>query len=93
MLHLDDLLGSKVCALGTRAMARDFIDIAAALGRGYDRTRLMAMAHEHDPELAEDDLQFAMQRLDRMPDALFTPYGLDTLAVGELRGRFADWPR
>jgi hypothetical protein len=93
VLHLDDLLGSKVCALGTRAMVRDFIDVAAALDRGYERRRLVDMAHEHDPALDDDDLKFAMQRLDHMPDAVFLPYGLDSAAVSELRRRFADWPR
>lgn len=93
VLHLDDLLGSKVCALGDRAMVRDYIDVAAALGRGYDRARLIEIAHEHDPALAEDDLRSAMQRLDRLPDAVFAPYGLYAAAVNELRGRFASWPR
>jgi Nucleotidyl transferase AbiEii toxin, Type IV TA system len=83
VLHLDDVLGSKVCALGTRA----------PIGCGYDRARLIDMAHEHDPALAEEDLEFAMKRLDRMPDAVFAPYRLDTAAVSELRRQFADRPR
>lgn len=93
VLHLDDLLGSKVCALATRFEVRDYIDVAAALGRGYHRARLLEMAREHDPALAEDDLAFSMRRLDAMPDAAFAPYRLDTAAVGDLRERFADWPR
>lgn len=93
VLHLDDLLGSKVCALGTRAMVRDFIDVAAALSRGYGRPQLIDMAHEHDPGLAEEDLRFAMHRLDHMPDAMFRPYGLDSGAVDELRRQFEEWPR
>jgi hypothetical protein len=93
VLHLDDLLGSKAAALGSRGMIRDYIDVAAALARGYKRTRLIDMAHEHDPGLSQEDLAFAMQRLDRMPDAAFAPYGLDPTAVGEVRERFADWPR
>lgn len=93
VLHLDDLLGSKVCALGDRAMVRDYVDVAAALGQGYDRARLIEIAHEHDPGLAEDDLRSAMQRLDRLPDAVFAPYGLYAAAVAELRDRFAGWPR
>jgi len=34
-----------------------------------------------------------MQRLDRLPDAVFAPYGLYAAAVAELRDRFAGWPR
>jgi hypothetical protein len=93
VLHLDDLLGSKVCALATRFEVRDYIDVAAALERGYDRAQLIDMAGEHDSGLAADDFMAAMQRLDRMPDAAFAPYGLDSTAVGEVRERFADWPR
>jgi hypothetical protein len=93
VLHLDDLLGSKVCALGDRAMVRDYVDIAAALGRGYERARLIEIAHEHDPALTEDDLRSTMQRLDRLPDAVFAPYGLYAAAISQLRSRFADWPR
>lgn len=93
VLHLDDVIGSKVCALGTRAMVRDYIDVAASLRRGYDRARLIELAHEHDPSLAEDDLAFAMRRLDAMPDAAFAPYHLTDVAVAELRDCFAEWPR
>jgi hypothetical protein len=93
VLHLDDLLGSKVCALGTRAMVRDFIDVAAAVARGYDRGRLVEMANEHDPALTESDFVYAMRRLDTLPDVAFAPYGLDTAAVDEVRRRFTDWPR
>jgi hypothetical protein len=38
VLHLDDLLGSKVCALATRFEVRDYIDVAAALELGYRAT-------------------------------------------------------
>ena len=39
VLHLDDAVGSKTIALLGRALARDFIDVAAALNR-YTRRRL-----------------------------------------------------
>lgn len=93
VLHLDDLLGSKVCALSDRAMVRDFIDVAAAVGRGYQRARLIEMAHEHDPTVSDDDLRLAMRRLDRLPDAAFAPYRCDARTVSELRNRFAGWDR
>jgi hypothetical protein len=93
VLHLEDLLASKVCALGARGEVRDYVDVAAALGRGYDRPRLIALAHDNDRGLTAEDFAVAMRRLDALPDAVFRPYGLDAGAVAELRGRFADWPR
>lgn len=93
VLDLHDLLGSKTCALGTRTQVRDYVDVAAALGRGYDRTTLIAMARQHDPALTDEDFVVAMRRLDRLPDAAFAQYGLDDDEVVSLRDRFAEWPR
>jgi hypothetical protein len=42
VLHLDDVLGTKVAALATRAEPRDFIDVAAALSR-YSRRELVEL--------------------------------------------------
>jgi hypothetical protein len=33
VLHLDDVIGSKVAAMAVRAEPRDFVDVAAALDR------------------------------------------------------------
>jgi Nucleotidyl transferase AbiEii toxin, Type IV TA system len=93
VLDLEDLLRSKVCALGTRSQVRDYVDVAAAIGSGYDRLRLTAMAQEIDRDLTAEDFAVAMRRLDALPDAAFVPYGLGAEAVAELRERFADWPR
>jgi hypothetical protein len=93
VLHLDDLLGSKVCALATRAQVRDFIDVAAALARGYDQGRLLAVGREHDSGLLEEDFVEAMRRLDALPDAAFAQYGLGRDDVVGLRACFADWSR
>jgi hypothetical protein len=93
VLHLDDLLGSKICALATRAQVRDFVDVAAALARGYDQERLLLVGREHDPTLLEEDFVEAMGRLDALPDLAFAQYGLGSAAVAELRSHFADWAR
>ncbi len=42
VLHLDDAISTKVAALATRAYARDFIDVAAALSR-YRATELIEL--------------------------------------------------
>ena len=39
VLDLDDAIGSKVAALATRAAERDYLDVAAALARGYTVAR------------------------------------------------------
>jgi hypothetical protein len=93
VLHLDDLLCSKVCALVTRGQVRDYIDVGAALGGGYDQRRLLVMARTHDPYLSDDEVAAAMRRLDALPDESFAYYGLDGSAVAEMRARFADWSR
>ncbi|HEX7745792.1 MAG TPA: nucleotidyl transferase AbiEii/AbiGii toxin family protein [Micromonosporaceae bacterium] len=93
VLHLDDLLGSKLCAMVTRGEIRDYVDVGAALGHGYDKQRLLDLARRDDPELGDDEVAAAMRRLDALPDESFAYYGLDPSAVAEMRSRFADWDR
>ena len=44
VLDLDDAIGGKVAALATRAAERDYLDVAAALARGYSVAQLTALA-------------------------------------------------
>lgn len=93
VLHLDDLLGSKVAALATRAEARDYADVAAALAT-YGREHLIALARRAEPDLADEEFADAMQRLDGLDDAVFTrQYGFSTAQARDIRGAFATWPR
>lgn len=92
VLHLDDAVGAKVTAMLGRGLPRDYLDVAAALGR-FSRARLLELAFERDPGLRVDDVALAMRRLDRFPDVLFGQYGLRSPEVTALRGRFGDWPR
>lgn len=93
VLHLDDVLGSKVAALATRAEPRDYIDVAAALDR-YSRQRLMELAGAADPDVTDAEFAEAMRRLDRLDDTVFTQlYGLDARQVEQLHVAFAAWPR
>ncbi|MDP9798931.1 hypothetical protein J2S43_007443 [Catenuloplanes nepalensis] len=93
VVHLDDLLGSKFCALAGRNETRDYIDVAAALAKGFRRDQMLALAHEHEPDVSDADIAAAMRRLDDLDDEEFADYGLDQAAVGRLRAAFADWPR
>lgn len=92
VLGLDDAVASKVVAMMTRGLARDYIDVAAALSR-YTRQQLLALALDRDPGLRPEDAQAALQQLDRLPDAEFTAYGLGPEDVHTLREQFRLWPR
>jgi hypothetical protein len=51
----DDVLGGKVAALASRAVERDYIDVAAALARGYSVAQLTGLAVALDPGLTAED--------------------------------------
>jgi Nucleotidyl transferase AbiEii toxin, Type IV TA system len=92
VLDLEDVVGSKVCALASRVEPRDYVDTAAALER-YRVEQLITYAKRLDPGLTDRDFADAGRQLDRMPDGVFARYGLDAAAAGRLRARFAAWPR
>ncbi|MFI5930615.1 nucleotidyl transferase AbiEii/AbiGii toxin family protein [Actinoplanes sp. NPDC051494] len=92
VMHLDDLIGSKVAALVNRREVRDYIDVAAALER-YPLERVMELAHAMDDTLEEEDIADAGRYLDRLDDARFALYGLTASDVARLRERLAGWPR
>jgi hypothetical protein len=92
VLDLEDLAGSKVCALASRVEPRDYIDTAAALQR-YSVDQLTGFARRMDPGLEDRDFADAGAQLDRMPDGVFTRYGLTPADVARLRRQFRAWPR
>jgi hypothetical protein len=92
VLDLDDVVGSKVCALASRVATRDYVDTAAALRR-YSVEQLIGLAHRLDPGLTGRDFADAGDRLDSMADDVFARYGLSQQDVAELRRQFAGWPR
>lgn len=93
VLHIDDILGSKVVALATRAEPRDYIDVAAAM-RKQPREHLLDLARQADPDIVDAEFADAMQRLDRLDDSVFTQlYGLTAEQVADVRTAFATWPR
>jgi alkylhydroperoxidase family enzyme len=93
VLDLEDVLGGKVAALASRAAERDYLDVAAALARGYSVAQLTGLAVALDPGLTADDFADAGLRLDRLGDDRFARYGLDPEDVSRLREQFAAWPR
>jgi Nucleotidyl transferase AbiEii toxin, Type IV TA system len=92
VLSLEDVLGSKVCALASRVEPRDYVDTAAALER-YRPAQLIGFARRLDPGLTDQDFADAGRRLDELNDRRFTAFGLSPQEIAELRERFATWPR
>ena len=92
VLSLEDVLGSKVCALASRVEPRDYVDTAAALER-YRPAQLIGFARRLDPGLTDRDFADAGRRLDELSDRRFTAFGLSPQEIAELRERFATWPR
>lgn len=92
VMHLDDLVATKVAALVNRREVRDYIDVGAALER-YPLERVLELAHAADPALDPEDIADAGRYLDRLDDVRFTLYGLDAGQIARLRERLAPWPR
>ena len=92
VLDLEDLAGSKVCALASRVEPRDYVDTAAAL-KHYTVDQLIGFARRLDPGLEQRDFADAGRQLDRLPDGVFARYGLSPDDVTRLREQLAGWPR
>jgi hypothetical protein len=93
VLDLEDVIGGKVCALASRAYARDYVDAAAALARGYSIEQVIGFARALDPGLTAEDFADAGRRLDTMDDEAFARYGSRRRTSPRLRDQFAAWPQ
>lgn len=91
-LSQDDSVANKVCAVFTRAEARDYIDVHAAATSGrYTRDQLEALGTSHDPGF---DLQMFAQALranTRFKDNEYSKYGLSSVMIAELRAFLQSW--
>jgi hypothetical protein len=92
VLHPDDAVANKVCALYSRAQARDFIDVDAILRSGrYTGDELLALAKEHDPGFDEDMFVLALRAIRRLPVAEFIPYKVENTEAHALIERTVRW--
>jgi hypothetical protein len=92
VLHADDAVANKVCALFGRAEVRDYVDVDAILTSGrYTEDELVNLAMEHDPGFDRAWFAEALAAIDRLPDSLFQPYGLAPEDVAALRRRMTRW--
>ncbi len=93
VLDLEDVLAGKAMALASRYAERDYVDLAAAMERGYSAAQLIGLARKLDPGLEDLDFAEAGDRLDNMDGEALARYGLDQQDVTRLRRQFAAWPR
>jgi hypothetical protein len=92
VLHPDDAVANKVCALYSRAQARDYIDVDAVLRSGrYDSDELLELARSHDPGFEEPMFVIALRAIRRLPPAEFTAYDLTEADALTLIERITGW--
>lgn len=92
VLHPDDAVANKVCALYSRAQTRDYIDVDAVLrSRRYSGDELIALAVAHDPGFDTTMFSAALRAVHRLPQAEFAAYGLADADVVALRNRVIEW--
>lgn len=92
VLHPDDAVANKICALYSRAQARDYIDVDAVLRSGrYDSEGLLALARSHDPGFEEPMFVIALRAIRRLPPAEFTAYDLTKADALTLIERITEW--
>jgi hypothetical protein len=94
VLHADDAVANKVCALFGRAEVRDYVDVDAILASGrYTEDELVNLAMDHDPGFDLIWFAEALAAINRLPDSLFQPYGLEAEDVAALRRRVTGWAK
>jgi Nucleotidyl transferase AbiEii toxin, Type IV TA system len=94
VLHPDDAVANKVCALFGRAEVRDYVDLDAILTSGrYTEGELLGLAVDHDPGFDQPRFAEALAAIDRLPDSLFQPYGMNPQDTSALRERMRAWAR
>lgn len=94
VLHADDAVANKVCALFGRAEVRDYVDVDAILTSGrYTEDEVLDLAADHDPGFNRPMFAEALAAIDRLPDSLFQPYGMSPGDASALRERIHAWAR
>jgi hypothetical protein len=92
VLHADDAVANKVCALFGRAEVRDYVDVDAIMASGrYTEDELLDLAADHDPGFDRSWFAEALSAIDRLPDRLFEPYDLSPEDTAALRARMRAW--
>lgn len=91
VLHPDDAVANKMCALYGRAEARDFLDIDAVIQSGrYTRERLLSLAAAADAGFDIAMFADAIGSLSQITDAEFEFYAMSSEELAAMRQRFSD---
>ncbi|MFD6395572.1 nucleotidyl transferase AbiEii/AbiGii toxin family protein [Nocardia sp. NPDC060249] len=94
VLHPDDAVANKMCALFGRALPRDFLDIDAAITSGrYDHNRLLDLAKNADSGFDDHLFADALGALTQITDDAFAEYDVPPDLITAMRRRFATWRR
>jgi hypothetical protein len=92
VLHLDDAIANKMCALYGRALPRDFLDIDAALASGrYTRERLLKLAADADDGFDPRIFADALGALTQITEAAFAEYDVSPEEITAMRRRYMNW--
>ncbi|MFI9825260.1 nucleotidyl transferase AbiEii/AbiGii toxin family protein [Streptomyces sp. NPDC052013] len=91
VLAEEDVIGTKVRALGDRGAPRDLIDVFAASHR-WTNTELEEFGRRHARGRFErEDLQANLVGAEWIDDEAFAAYGLDDAAIAALRSWAVEW--
>jgi Domain of unknown function (DUF1814). len=92
VLHPDDAVANKMCALFGRAAVRDYIDVDGVLASGrYRLEESLRLAADHDPGFDATMFAETLGAARRLPDSAFVPYGLAGAEATALRDRLVGW--
>jgi hypothetical protein len=92
VLHPDDAVANKLCALYGRAETRDYIDVDGVLADGrYSGDQLLRLAVNHDPGFDKALFSDALRAVRRFPQSAFDLYGLSPDQVEGLQARLLAW--
>lgn len=92
VLSLRDAVGSKVAAVYSRGEVRDFLDLDAIRQSGrFTDTELLRLAHDHDGGFEIPTFARQLARASRLVPDRTLPYGVDELALNQVRQRLTAW--
>jgi hypothetical protein len=89
-----DAVAAKVATVFSRALARDYLDLAGILESGhYTKERLLELAASADAGFTKARFAEALAAIDRFEDQDFTRYGVHAARLGQVRQAIRDWSR
>lgn len=94
VLHPDDAVANKVCALFGRAAVRDYIDVDGIVRSGrYGVRQLLDLARDHDPGFVPEMFAEALMAAQRLPGSAFEAYGMSPVEAEDLTQRLVAYAK